>query len=71
MGVALSVGIHLWRELQVYIEVERTGDHLRISPHGVLWFGSINRISEKILAVIADHPRRRRCRDRTGRHRSA
>ncbi|MEZ5379299.1 MAG: SulP family inorganic anion transporter [Acidimicrobiales bacterium] len=56
VGVALSVGIHLWRELQVYIEVERTGDHLRIVPHGVLWFGSINRISEKILAVIADHP---------------
>ncbi len=56
VGILLSVGIHLWRELQVYIEVDRTGQLLRIVPHGVLWFGSINRISEKILSVIADHP---------------
>ncbi len=56
VGITLSIGVHLWRELQVYIEVDRTGHDLLITPHGVLWFGSINRISEKILAVIADHP---------------
>lgn len=56
IGVALSIGIHLWRELQVSITVEREDTLLRIVPKGVLWFGSINRISERILAVIADHP---------------
>lgn len=56
VGVALSIGIHLWRELQVSITVEREDQLLRIVPKGVLWFGSINRISERILSVIADHP---------------
>lgn len=56
-GIALSVGVHLWREIQVYVSVERIDDTtLRISPHGVMWFGSTNRIVEHILAVVADNP---------------
>ena len=57
VGVGLSVGVHLWRELNVYVEIDDTEDGaLRIRPHGVLWFGSITKISQKILDAIADHP---------------
>ncbi len=57
VGVAISIGIHLWRELNVYVEVAQDPHGgLEITPHGVLWFGSITRISQKILDLIADHP---------------
>ncbi len=55
-GIVLSIGIHLWRELDVSVDAEADGSTLTIVPHGVLWFGSINRISERILSLIADHP---------------
>jgi SulP family sulfate permease len=56
-GIALSVGVHLWREIQVYVSVHRVDDTtLRLTPHGVMWFGSTNRIVEHILAVVADNP---------------
>jgi len=56
-GIALSVGVHLWREIQVYVSVHRVDDTtLRLAPQGVMWFGSTNRIVEHILAVLADNP---------------
>ncbi len=56
-GIILSVAVHLWREMQVYVSVSQIEEHtLRIVPHGVMWFGSTNRIMEHILAVLADRP---------------
>lgn len=56
-GIALSVGVHLWREIQVWVSIEQLeADTLRLAPHGVLWFGSVNRILESILTSVADHP---------------
>jgi len=54
-GIVLSVAIHLWREMQIYVSVNRVDDStIRIQPHGVMWFGSTNRIVEHMLAVLAD-----------------
>lgn len=57
LGVAISVGVHLWRELHVYVDVEICSKtELRIVPHGVLWFGSATRLSQQILDTIAYNP---------------
>jgi SulP family sulfate permease len=55
-GIILSVGVHLWREMQVFVSVRQIDDTtLWVHPHGVIWFGSTNRIIEHVLAVVADH----------------
>lgn len=56
-GIALSVGVHLWREMQVFVSVTQVNETtVRIRPHGVMWFGSTNRIVEHMLATLSDHP---------------
>lgn len=55
-GVALSVAIHLWRELSVGLAVTERDDALIVAPSGVLWFGSVNRVVEMILSEIASRP---------------
>lgn len=57
LGVGLSVGVHLWRELSVDVQSALTSSGvLHITPEGVLWFGSVTKVSEQILETIADHP---------------
>lgn len=59
-GIAISIGIHLWRELNVYVDIEVCTSQgqpvLEITPHGVIWFGSVTKLSEQILDTVADHP---------------
>ncbi len=56
-GIVLSVAVHLWREIQVHVSITTIDDHtLRVSPFGVLWFASTNRIVETVLSTVADHP---------------
>ncbi len=55
-GVGLSVAIHLWRETQVWVAIQRIDETtLRIAPQGVIWFASINRVMENALATVADN----------------
>lgn len=56
VGLAISVAVHLARELTVHVAAEYTGGRLRLVPQGVLWFGSINRLVERMLAELAAHP---------------
>lgn len=56
LGLALSVAVHLARELNVVVDAEYDDGHLRLVPHGVLWFGSINRIVERMLFELSAHP---------------
>lgn len=56
-GIVLSVGVHLWREMQIFISVKQVDKTtVRIRPHGVMWFGSTNRLVEHMLATLADYP---------------
>lgn len=56
-GIVLSVAVHLWREMQIYISVNQVNETtVRIRPHGVMWFGSTNRLVEHMLSTLADHP---------------
>lgn len=56
-GIALSVGVHLWREMQIFISVKQVDQTtVRIRPHGVMWFGSTNRLVEHMLATLVENP---------------
>jgi len=56
IGLAASVLVHLAREMGVHVAAEYADGHLRLAPKGVLWFASINRIQERMLAELANHP---------------
>jgi SulP family sulfate permease len=56
LGLAASVVVHLAREMAVHVDGTYDDGHLHLAPKGVLWFGSINRIEERMLAYLADHP---------------
>ncbi len=56
IGIALSLVVHLWRELKVGCEVAVDGSVLTARISGVLWFGSSARIEEVLIDTVAGHP---------------
>ena len=54
-AVALSLGIHLWRELRLDIQVSFGEETLALRPQGVLWFGTTRRLEEGFLSALAEH----------------
>ncbi len=59
-GVALGVGVHLWRELRVTLAVDVQGTTIRFQPSGVLFFGSFAELDRALLETLAAHPDARR-----------
>ncbi len=55
-GVAAALGVHLWRELRLDVEIWHGGGTLRVRPQGVLYFGSAPRLETLVLAEIAARP---------------
>ncbi len=55
VGIALALGVHLYREMTVSAESLREHDTLRITPHGVLWFASVPRVERSIRQELAEH----------------
>jgi SulP family sulfate permease len=56
LGVALSLGVHLWRELHVEIETWSEGSTLHVRPQGVLYFGSAPNVEARAAALVAADP---------------
>lgn len=56
IGIALAVGVHLWREMRVPVAVHVEGDALHLHPAGVLWFGSAARFEDEVGEITAAHP---------------
>lgn len=56
VGVALSLGVHLWRELRIEIETWSDGSTLHVRPQGVLYFGSAPALEERAAALVAADP---------------
>jgi SulP family sulfate permease len=56
LGVALSLGVHLWRELHVEIETWSDGSTLHVRPQGVLYFGSAPYVEARAAALVAADP---------------
>jgi len=53
VGVGLSIAVHLWRELRIDTTVWREGGTLHLRPQGVLWFGAVQAIEDRILGELA------------------
>ena len=60
VGVALAIGVHLWREQNLGFEAwleDNTGDSVvHVRPHGVLWFGSAYRLEAYFGNVLSKYP---------------
>ena len=59
IGVGLSIAIFLWRSLSLDIDVACSGDEertLTLTPRGVLWFGTAQRLDATLLTALAAHP---------------
>ncbi|MBI2243618.1 MAG: SulP family inorganic anion transporter [Nocardioides sp.] len=56
-GVALALGVHLWRELRLEVDSWVEHDLLHVRPQGVLYFGSAPALETRILAELAEQPR--------------
>ncbi|MGQ0623288.1 MAG: SulP family inorganic anion transporter [Sporichthyaceae bacterium] len=55
-GVGLSLLIFLWRGLQLEVDVRADEEVLYLSPRGILWFGTAQRLDEAVLDAVTAHP---------------
>ena len=53
VGIGLSIGVHLYRELTVTVQYETNGDTLTVRPHGVLWFATVPQIERLVRDELA------------------
>ncbi len=60
IGIALSIGAHLVRELRVDHDLELSGDTLTMRPSGVIWFATTPQLERRFLDALAEHPDIRR-----------
>jgi SulP family sulfate permease len=56
IGVALTVVIHLWRELPVLVKSQFADGVLHIEPQGVLFFASAPGLNHALVKLLAAHP---------------
>lgn len=57
VGIALSVVVHLWRELHIEVDAWEEEGTLHLRPQGVLWFGAVQAFEDALLAELARHQR--------------
>lgn len=55
IGIALSLVVHLWRELRVDARSWVEDQTLHLRPAGVLWFGSAQDLQDTFLARLVEH----------------
>jgi SulP family sulfate permease len=55
-AIAVSIGIHLWRELRLDLVAAATETRVELIPQGVLWFGNARRLEDAFVDVLADRP---------------
>ena len=53
IGVALAVGLHLWRETQLSVRSHRQEDTLVVEVTGVLYFGSVHQLEDALRSLPA------------------
>ncbi len=54
IGVALSIGAHLRRELMVSVEAQVNDRELHLFPTGVLYFASAHLLHDEVMAQLVD-----------------
>lgn len=56
IGIALAIGVHLFRELTVTVDSSDDGDALCVRPRGVLWFATVPQVERLIRRELATEP---------------
>ncbi|MEZ5116587.1 MAG: SulP family inorganic anion transporter [Candidatus Nanopelagicales bacterium] len=56
LGIGLAAVVHLWRELQLKVDVEVEGHTLHVHPAGVLYFASAPSLEQRVNDLLADNP---------------
>lgn len=62
VGVVLTLALHLWRELQLHLDVWTETEHgtgsviLHVRPEGVLYFGSASSLEARLIDELSSHP---------------
>lgn len=56
IGVGLGIGVHLWRELTTHVASAYADGTLRLTPSGVMFFGSTPGLYESLLTELNKHP---------------
>lgn len=59
ISILISIGIHLWRELRLDVQIWTEDDELHFKPYGVLWFATAARLEELFLARLGQSDARR------------
>jgi SulP family sulfate permease len=55
-GIALSVVVHLWRELLITVRARYENETLTLEPMGVLFFASAQPLDDALIEQLAQHP---------------
>jgi sulfate permease, SulP family len=55
IGILLSIGLHLRRELSLEVASWTEVEALHLRPRGVLWFGSARTLEDAVLKLLAEH----------------
>lgn len=56
LGILAAIGVHLWRELDLFVEIWTEGTTAHVKPHGVLWFGSAAALERPFQRLLAESP---------------
>lgn len=56
IGILLAVGVHLWRDLKVQVDVSYRDGTLIFRPQGVLFFASAPGLDVALMRKLAEHP---------------
>lgn len=55
-GIALALGIHVWREQEFEVGATSEGETLVLTPEGVIWFGSAPLFRRALVKELAARP---------------
>jgi SulP family sulfate permease len=61
-GLALSIAVHLVRELTLALRVTVTGGTLEVRPAGVLWFATTHDLQQRLIELLGRYPEATRLR---------
>ncbi|MCO4768991.1 MAG: SulP family inorganic anion transporter [Deltaproteobacteria bacterium] len=56
IGIAVSLTVHLWREMSMTVPIASDGETLTMRPTGVLWFGTASHLEQVSIDALAEHP---------------
>jgi sulfate permease, SulP family len=59
IGILVSIGVHIWRELKPGVESEVIGEVVHLRPTGVLWFGSSAFLETALVERLSESPQAR------------